>query len=445
MGWFVYVHDLGGIGHTVGTLPLVELSTINRSHPIWAFAVCGLAAFGFDALRRAGAGRRRLAAAVGVAAGGTLVLAGAVLLARHTLDADGRPGGHGGRPDRPGRRSTTTCGSSPYSFLAGVAVLGGAGGGRRPAAVAAGGRPAWRWWAWSSPSPAGCSATTTRPSTTDLVYARLARPRRGDRRRRPGRGDGVAGRAPRRPTPTSGTASARPTATTGWASTATSSSRRDLAALPAPLAGSRMLEVLGIRYVAAEHGRLPHRPAGGPAARRRRRSPPPSTACTPSPSAPAEPAAGRRADCQVTVELVDTGVGARSAGRSTAPCRKPYTTLSFPPIADSVGHTYRPRSAARPQVLAFAPWAQGTSGLEQVDGNDKVALFRAPASPARYFSPPEARPVASDDEARRLLVDPAFSMARTVLVHDAATCRPRRAPPGRSRCWSNGRPRCGSG
>ncbi len=93
VGWFVYVHDLGGIGHTVGTLPIVELSAINRSHPVWAFAVCALAALGFDALASLGGRQNRLAGSAAVAAGGTFLLALAVVAARVTLErTDGRAG-----------------------------------------------------------------------------------------------------------------------------------------------------------------------------------------------------------------------------------------------------------------------------------------------------------------------------------------------------------------
>ena len=69
-------------------------------------------------------------------------------------------------------------------------------------------------------------------------------------------------------------------------------------------------------------------------------------------------------------------------------------------------------------MVALAPWARGTVGLEQVDGSDKVALYRAPGSPARYFSPAEARPVASDAEARARMAAPDFSMGRTALIHN---------------------------
>ena len=147
----------------------------------------------------------------------------------------------------------------------------------------------------------------------------------------------------------------------------------------------------------------------------------------------------------MTLELVDTGSGAVAA-TSTAPVPQAVHHPVLPPIADSVGHEYTARFGGPVEVLAFAPWALGTSDLVQVDGNDKVALFRAPSSPARYFSPAEARPVADDDEARRILASPEFSMARTVLIDDDdGAWRPRRGRRERSRSSSSGRPRwcCG--
>ena len=195
--------------------------------------------------------------------------------------------------------------------------------------------------------------------------------------------------------------------------------RRDLTALPYPLSATRAFEVLGIRYVAAESGIYP---GALPAASLQ--TGPTFTAtlgdlhAVTAVTGPAT-AAGAAGSCEVTLELVDTESG-EVAGRSTAPCRKPYTTLSFPTVASSAGRTYAARFGGQAAVVAYVPWSQGISGLEQVDGNDQVALFRAPASPARYFSPAEARPVTSDAEARRLLVDPGFVMGRTVLVHDDA-------------------------
>ncbi len=413
--WVVYAHDLGGIGHTVGTLPLVELSAINRSHPIWAFAVCCLAALGVDALLRAGGGgwRRAWLAAVGVAAGGTLLLAGAVLLARDTLDAGGNLGGR--VLDPIGKAAVDAhLKFVAFSFLAGVAVLvalvGLASRGRWVRGVAGlavvGVVFAQGGWLLRSHNPtidadleggvasspglaAVARATGPTEETVSLGPLLSADANLWYRLRTPETYDGVGVRRYEQ-------------------------LQRDLAALPEPLRGRRTLDVLGIRYVASEQVY----PTALPAAR----LPVPgrtfaaiinglhSVTAVLGPLPPG-------GNCQVTLELVDTGTGA-VAGQSAAPCRKPFTALSFPPIAASQGRTYSVIFGGQAEVLALAPWAQGLSGLEQVDGNDAVALFRAPGTPGRYFSPADARPVADDDEARRILASPDFAMAQTVLVDD---------------------------
>lgn len=71
--WFLWVHDIGGLGRLVGSLPLVELSVVSRSHPVWLFALSCLAAVGVDFLS---APRRRP-----LVAGLAIVVTGAALLA----------------------------------------------------------------------------------------------------------------------------------------------------------------------------------------------------------------------------------------------------------------------------------------------------------------------------------------------------------------------------
>ena len=412
--WVVYAHDLGGIGHTIGKLPLVELSAINRSHPIWAFAVCCLAAVGVDALVRAGAGggRRAWAAAGLVAAAGTLLLAGAVLLARHTLAAGGNLGG---RVVDPVAKASVDAHMRfiAFSFLAGVVVLA--------VLVAAGRRGRWvrgvaglavvgvvfaqGGWLLRGHNPtvaarlvdasspgleAVLAAAGPTEETVSLGALLSADANLGYRIRTPDSYDGVG-------------------------VLRYDQLQRDLAALPAPLRGPRTLDVLGVRYVASEQVYPTALPAARlPAGRTFTAILNGLHAVT---AVPAASQAGTGAGCEITLELVDEGPGT-VVGQSSAPCRKPFTTLSFPPIADSQGHSYTARFGGQADVLAFAPWAQGVVGLEQVEGNDTVALFRDPASPARYFSPAEARPVANDDEARRILVSPDFVMTRTALVDD---------------------------
>ncbi|MEA2827098.1 MAG: hypothetical protein QOG43_1537 [Actinomycetota bacterium] len=413
VAWVVYVHDLGGVGHTIGKLPLVELSAINRSHPIWAFAVCCLAAIGVDALLRAGAGggKRAWLAAGGVAAGGTLVLAGAVLLARHTLAAGGNLGGR--VLDPIGKASVDAhLRFVAFSFLAGLAVLvllvGLAARGRWVRGVAGlavvGVVFAQGGWLLRSHNPTIDADLEAASSPGLAAVERAAGPTEETvslgpllsadanlwyRLRSPDSYDGVGVRRYEQ-------------------------LQRDLAVLPEPLRGVRTLDVLGIRYVASQQTyptALPaaRLPAGRTFAATLNGMHTVTAVLAPAPAGP----------CQVTLELVDSESGA-VAGQAAAPCRKPFTTLSFPPIADSQGRTYTARFGGQADVLALAPWAQGVVGLEQVDGNDQIALFRAPGSPARYFSPAESRPVAGDDEARRILASPDFSMARTVLVADDA-------------------------
>ncbi len=412
--WVVYAHDLGGIGHSVAKLPLVELSTINRSHPIWAFAVCCLAAMGVDGLLRAGAGggRRAWAAAGGVAALGVLMLAGAVLLARHTLDAGGNLGGR--VLDPVGKASVDAhLKFVAFTFLAGVAVLValvGLGGRRWVRGVAGlavvGVVFAQGGWLLRSHNPTvdedliGASspalealqrAAGPTEETVSLGALLSADANLWYRLRSPDSYDGVGVRRYEQ-------------------------LQRDLVALPEPLRGTRTLEVLGVRYVASEQVY----PTALPAAR----LPVPRTfnvTLNGLHAVTAVPATQPPGSCQITLELVE-GTAGPVAAQAAAPCRKPFTTLSFPPIADSQGKTYTARFGGQADVLAFAPWAQGLVGLEQVDvADDDVALFRAPSVPGRYFSPADSRPVADDDEARRILVSAGFEMGRTALVHDPDT------------------------
>ena len=52
----------------MANLPLVELSIVDRSPPISAFAACWLAGYGVDALRQADTGRWSRTTTTGVAA-----------------------------------------------------------------------------------------------------------------------------------------------------------------------------------------------------------------------------------------------------------------------------------------------------------------------------------------------------------------------------------------
>ena len=444
--WVVYVHDLGGIGHTVGHAAPGRAERHQPQPPRSGPSPCAAwPPSGSTRCCRAGAGRwtaggRRRA----VAAGGMLAAGGG-----------GAPGpAHAGRGRQPrrdawstrsaGPRSTPTCGSSPspswpgwrrWSALVGLAAGGVGGCGRWPG---------WRWWAWCSPRAGGCSATTTRPSTSDLVYADSPGAGRGGGRRRAGRGDGVAGRPavgrrqPLVPAPVprllrrGGRLPLRAAADATWPP------------CPTPLRGARTLEVLGIRYVAAEQAPT-RRPCRRPGCRRRRRSPPPSTACTRSPSAPPAAAGGRRElPGHPRAGRHRVGGGGGPGRRRRAASRTPPSRSRPSPTARAA--TYTARFGGQVEVLAFVPWALGTSGLEQVDGNDQVALFRAPGQPGPLLLPGRGP---AGGERRRGPPPPGVARLRHGPHRPGRTTRRRAGHVGhrrdRSRCSSNGRPRCGCG
>lgn len=75
--WFLWVHDMGGLGRLVGSLPIFELSVVSRSHPVWLFALSCLAAVGVDLL--AARHHRPEVAGLAVVVAGTTVLGLAVL------------------------------------------------------------------------------------------------------------------------------------------------------------------------------------------------------------------------------------------------------------------------------------------------------------------------------------------------------------------------------
>ena len=82
--WFLWVHDIGGINGVIGSAPIVELSVVSRSQPMWLFALSCLAAIGVDHLC---APRRRPAlAAVTFAAGAAALLLVALVSQRLLRD-----------------------------------------------------------------------------------------------------------------------------------------------------------------------------------------------------------------------------------------------------------------------------------------------------------------------------------------------------------------------
>ncbi|MEA2843908.1 MAG: hypothetical protein QOJ69_1579 [Actinomycetota bacterium] len=424
VGWFVYVHDLGGIGHTVGTLPVVELSAINRSHPVWAFAVCCLAALGFDALagvRRdslPSLGRRgRRTAAAGVATAGTLLLALAVVLARETIErTDGREGvvtsalGRAAIDDHVRYIAIT--------FLVGVAVLAvlAAFGDRRLVRVGAAGAVIAVVFAQS-----GWLLRDYNPTIDEKYFFGSS----------PGLEALTAAAGPGEETVSLGPLLSADANL--WYRLRSSDNydgmgvyrydllQRHLKALPEPTRSVQMFDLLGIRYAASDEQAWPTAAVAGPLLSV---GPGPDAEATFTAIVPGlngmgaytEGVADGAGDCQVTLDLVDTA-SSEVVGRSTAECKLPFTALTFPTQADSAGRTYTARFGGTGNTVAMLSWAAAVPGLEQVEVNESLAAFRAPATPPRYVSPPTAVPVTSDEQALGLLSTPGFSMGDVALVH----------------------------
>jgi hypothetical protein len=434
VAWFVYVHDLGGIGHRVGTLPIVELSAVNRSHPVWAFAVAVLAALGFDGLaglggpgdlERGGRTRPAGAAAAGVAAAGTLLLALAVVLARKTLErTDGRGGvvttalGHAAIDDHVRYIAIT--------FLVGVAVLAAlaALGHLRLVRVAAAGAVIAVVFAQSG------FLLRDYNSTIDKRYFYASSP---------GLEALTADAGPLEDTVSVGvllSADANlwyrlrsPDTYDGVGVYRYDLLQRRLNALPEPARSLQTFDILGVRYVASDQGLWPTAVPAGPLL---------SVGPGPGPGPGPVPGAGSEGTftatlpglngvaaytdgppspgCLVTLDLVDDE-SSQVVGRSTAACKLPYTALTFPSLPASAGRTYTTRFGGTADTVAMLPWAAAVPGLEQVEVNDSVAMFRAPATPPRYLSPPSAVSVADDEQATSLLTTPGFSMADVAIVH----------------------------
>jgi hypothetical protein len=91
--WFLWVHDIGGLGRLVGSVPVFELSVVSRSHPVWLFAVSFLAAAGVDHL--SAPRHRPLVTRLAVLAAAIGVLALAILSERMVRDYFGGLPGNG--------------------------------------------------------------------------------------------------------------------------------------------------------------------------------------------------------------------------------------------------------------------------------------------------------------------------------------------------------------
>ncbi|MEA2842527.1 MAG: hypothetical protein QOJ69_198, partial [Actinomycetota bacterium] len=82
--WFLWAHDIGGLGRIVGSIPVVELSVVSRSQPVWLFALSCLAAVGLDHL--CAPRPRPLLTALAMAGGAAVLLALALVSQRLIRD-----------------------------------------------------------------------------------------------------------------------------------------------------------------------------------------------------------------------------------------------------------------------------------------------------------------------------------------------------------------------
>jgi len=424
-GWLAYVHDLGGVSRAVGSLPLVELSIINRSQPIWLFSVACLAAFGVDRLRStAVAATRPGPMAAGLGAAGVAIVAVAAAGARAVQAwAQEKAGALSASPE-----AREAVGDHlvfvTVTFLVGVAALAAlvALGRRGPLVPAAGAVLVGVVFAQSGfllrgynpsieeryfyPEPQALEAVRAAAGAETLSLDGLLLPDANlwYRLRTPHSYDGMG-------------------VATQDLLTAT------LDALPEPLRSERMTEVYGVRWSAT-----PDFPFGAalsasvdqqPLATTR-----PAVRSFASPAAGldtvvavAVPAAAGR-PCRVELTLEDEATG-QAVARVSEPCRLPFNALGFPARADSAGRSYRASFRGEGVLVATAAWASGVGPTTQLDAGSRVALFAVPGSPRRYVSPGGARPVANDEEALRLLASPGFDVEATALVHghgvDAST------------------------
>lgn len=412
-GWQVYVHDLGGIGRAVGSLPLVELSIINRSQAIWLFAVAGLAGFGVDWLRTVA---RPALAAPAVAAAGIALLGVAVVAARSAQDRAQEVAGALAATPAAVEAVDDHLVLVAVTFLAGLTALAILVGGRRGRVVpaAAGVALVGVVFAQSGfllrdynpaiegryfyPVPPAMAAVQAAAGAETIALDGLMFPDANlwYRLRTPGSYDGMG--------------VAKHDLLT-----------RRLQALPEPLRSERLAEVYGVRWAAS-----PAYPFGVPLSAAVETRPlsadrpvvhrfTAAVAGLDTVIAIAAPVAAG-GPCRLDLALEDQATG-EVVARASAPCRLPFTALDFAAQADSAGRSYRAVLTGEGILAATSTWAGGVGDIDQADAGPRVSLFRVPGSPARYFSPGEARPVGDDEEALRLLATSGFDVGATVLVH----------------------------
>lgn len=406
--WFLWVHDIGGLGRLVGSLPLVELSVVSRSHPVWLFALSCLAAVGVDFL--SAPRRRPLVAGLAIVATGAALLALALVSQRMVRNYFGGQPGNGVASDlaREAVRQHLRYVSATFLAAVAAAALLVAGRGRSWARIGAGtvlvavvfaqtGFMMRRYNPTIDPryfypvSPAMAALRGTVGAETVMVdglmnpdtnlWYRLRFPSSYD-------GTGVYNY---------------------------DLLQRRLLALPEPTRSERLANTLGIGYVATTAAV----PWGVPAATAQAASEPTSvwfTATQPGLHTITVAAATGLADCRVDLTLQDDS--ARTVARSSAPCQRPSTALSFPPVAESAGRRYRAVFAGAPLVTPqLDAFAGGVPGTERVGGSGNVGVFRVPGAPPRFFSPAAVRSVRNNEEALQTLEQPGFDTLRTVLIH----------------------------
>lgn len=426
VGWQVYVHYVGGISRTLGTLPLVELSIINRSQPIWLFSVAGLAAFGVDWLRTA-----TRPAVVGAAVGATgVAVLGLAVVAARDLQARtaGAPGALASSPahDKAVDDHLMFVALTLLVGLVGLIALVSVRRGRL--APPLGGvvlvgvvfvqsgfllrdyNPDIEGRYFYPVSPA-MEAVQRAVNTETVALDGLLSPDANlwYRLRVPGSYDGM-----------------------GVANQDLLTRR--LKTLPEPLRSERLAKVYGVRWTggsATYPFGVPLWSAVGPWALAADRplvesftagvSGMDTVVAVATPVAPGQP-------CRVEVAIHDQVTGTVLA-RSSEPCRQPYTALTFPALADSAGRTYRALLTGEGILHVTGAWAGGVGDTDQIDAGAQVSLFRVPGSPDRYFSPRDARAV-QDEEALRLLSTAGFDVTATVLIHGKQIA-PSSGPAGR--------------
>jgi hypothetical protein len=403
--WLVYVNDLGGLAHLAAALPVVNLSAVNRSHPIWLFAASCLAAAGVDALASC---TRRVRVASGVVAAGSGLLAVALVAAwalhRRGLGEPGSLAGTAVARQAVRHHVAFVVLTFEVVLLAGAALA--LWGGRRWARNAAVAALVAGVFAQSGfllrgynptvdpgylpPQSAAMAALTKEAGTEQVWLDDLLFPdvNLWYRVRVPGSYDGLGVR--------------EHDALLGA-----------LAASPASL-----LRATGVRYVATSRA-YPMAVTTNSV-----RLEQPLAADRPLTARFVVPAAGLSGvrvlasgdGCRVDVELADVAADKPVAHASAPSCRQPGTALSLPVQPLSAGREYQVSLTGAGRVDSVEAFVGGAPGLEQLEGSGPVSLFRVPDSPGRYLSPAVALRAGTEAQALAAVSQAAFDAGRTVLI-----------------------------